>query len=69
MTRKWARLFERHYSTIRLMIVCSLSGQLIKYIIVAGTDATLECTWNDLENPEDIEVVKWTFKGRRLREG
>lgn len=34
-----------------------------------GTDATLECSWENLDDPEDIELVKWMFKGKRLREG
>jgi len=34
-----------------------------------GTDATLECSWENVDDPEDIELVKWMFKGKRLREG
>jgi len=34
-----------------------------------GTDGTLECSWDNIDDPDDIELVKWTFKGKRLRGG
>jgi len=56
-------------AVLTALLILPSEAQTQSKFFAIGTDASLECTWNDLENPEDIQVVKWTFKGRRLREG
>lgn len=61
--------FLTSLAVVAALLVLPSDAQSQSRFFPSGTDATLECTWDEVENPEDIKLVKWTYKGKRLREG